>query len=70
MRKVHYPKIVQRADHRWVVMCDGCERDHDSGVPIGVNTPVGSRETAQRLCENHTRGVGTTPRGRGFAERK
>jgi hypothetical protein len=70
MRKVHYPKIVQRADRRWVVVCDDCERDHDSGVPIGINTPVGSREMAQRLWENHARGGGMTSRRRGFAERK
>jgi hypothetical protein len=70
MRKVHYPRIVQRADRRWVVVCDDCERDHDSAVPIGINAPVGSREMAQRLWENHTWGRGMTPRRRGFAERK
>ena len=43
--------------------------DQDS-TPIGINTPVGSREMAQRLWENHTWGRGATPSRRQFAERK
>ena len=53
MRKVHYPKIVQRADRRWLVVCEDCERDKESATPIGINTPVESRERALLLCENH-----------------
>ena len=53
MRKVHHPKIVQRSDSRWIVVCEDCEHDRESATPIGINTPVESRETAQRLWENH-----------------
>jgi len=53
MRKVHHPKIVQRSDRRWLVVCDDCERDHQSATPIGINTPVESLEKAQLLWENH-----------------
>jgi hypothetical protein len=53
MRKVHHPKIVQRADRRWMVVCDDCDLDHQSATPIGINTPVDSREKAQLLWENH-----------------
>jgi hypothetical protein len=68
LRKDHHPKIVQQADGQWLVECHDCLRDQDS-TPIGINTPVGSREMAQRLWENHTWGPGATPRRR-FAERK
>ena len=53
MRKVHHPKIAQRGDRRWVVVCEDCERDHEAATPIGINTPVDSREKAQLLWENH-----------------
>jgi hypothetical protein len=54
LRKVHHPKIVQRADRLWMVVCEDCERDHQSTTPIGINTPVESRDMAQRLRENHS----------------
>lgn len=53
VRKVHHPKIVQRADRRWVVVCEDCERDREAAMPIGINTPVTSREKAELLWENH-----------------
>ena len=53
MRKVHHPKIVQRADRRWLVVCDDCDRDDESVTPIGINTPVESRDKAYLLWENH-----------------
>ena len=53
MRKVHHPKIVQRSDRRWLVACEDCERDHESPTPVGINTPVESREVAQLMYENH-----------------
>jgi len=53
MRKVHHPKIVQRSDRRWAVVCDDCERDHESAMPIGINLPVETHEKAQLLWENH-----------------
>ena len=39
MRKVHHPKIVQRSDRRWMVVCEDCRRDSESAPPIGINTP-------------------------------
>jgi len=53
VRKVHHPKIVQRSDTRWLVVCEDCVKDHESTTPIGINTPVASREVAQLICENH-----------------
>lgn len=53
MRKVHHPKIVQRADRRWMVACEDCERDRDASTPVGINAPVKSREIAELLWENH-----------------
>ena len=53
MRKVHHPKIVQRSDRRWMVVCDDCGQDGESATPIGINTPVESREVVQLLWENH-----------------
>jgi hypothetical protein len=53
MRKVHHPKIVQRSDRRWMVVCEDCERDRDSVTPVGINTPVESRTMAELLWENH-----------------
>ena len=53
MRKVHHPKIVQRADRRWLVVCEDCERDDTSTTPVGINTPVESLEVAQLMWENH-----------------
>jgi hypothetical protein len=54
MRKVHHPKVVQRSDRRWMVVCEDCERDDGSATPVGINTPVQSREMAMFLWENHS----------------
>jgi hypothetical protein len=53
VRKVHHPRIVQRSDRRWMVVCDDCGRDAESATPIGINTPVESRDVVQLLWENH-----------------
>ena len=53
VRKVHHPKIVQRSDRRWMVVCDDCGQDGESATPIGINTPVESRDVVQLLWENH-----------------
>jgi len=53
VRKVHHPKIVQRADSQWLVLCEDCEREREISTPIGINTPVGSLRVAQLLWENH-----------------
>ena len=53
MRKVHHPKIVQRSDRRWMVVCEDCERDLESARPVGINAPVESREMAELLWVNH-----------------
>jgi len=53
MRKVHHPKIVQRSDRRWIVVCEDCERDRESTTPIGINSPVESFEVAELMWGNH-----------------
>jgi hypothetical protein len=53
VRKVHHPKLVQRSDRRWIVVCDDCERDRESSTPVGINTPVESRDVALLMWENH-----------------
>ena len=53
LRKVHHPKIVQRSDGRWMVVCEDCPRAGEAATPVGINTPVESREMAEMLWENH-----------------
>ncbi len=65
LRKIHHPKIVQRSDRLWMVVCDDCERDHQSATPIGIKCPVGSREMAERLWENHSERRGAPSMRRG-----
>jgi hypothetical protein len=36
-----------------VVICSECESDYDAAVPIGIGTPVSSRQMAELLRENH-----------------
>jgi hypothetical protein len=36
-----------------MVVCDDCGRDAESATPIGINTPVESRDVVQLLWENH-----------------
>jgi hypothetical protein len=53
MRKVHHPKIVQRSDSRWMVVCEDCVRE--SGVPphAGIGKPVDSFQEVERIWETH-----------------
>ena len=53
MRKVHHPKLVQRADRQWLVRCDDCAKDRESATPVDINTPVESRVVAELIYENH-----------------
>ena len=53
VRKVHHPKIVQRSDGCWLVVCQDCRRDGESTIPDGINSPVDSFEAAQLLWEGH-----------------
>lgn len=55
MRKVHHPKIVQRADSLWVVVCDDCARDRGSSRPFEIDAPVASLTLARVLWEKHYR---------------
>lgn len=53
MRKVHHPKIAQRSDRRWIVVCEDCKRDSEAATPIGINSPVESFEAAELAWEGH-----------------
>ena len=53
MRKVHHPKIVQRSDARWIVVCDDCGRERGSPKPATIEDPVDSFEDAERIWEGH-----------------
>jgi hypothetical protein len=55
MQATHHPTISQRADLTWVVECVQCRTDVQSEVPIGIGMPLKDKETALRLCENHSR---------------
>ena len=50
----HHPKVTQRPDQAWVVECAQCSNDVVSTVPIGIGMPLRDRETAERLCDNHS----------------
>ena len=65
LRKVHHPKIVQRSDRRWMVVCEDCARDRESATPVGINTPVESREMAELLWRNHCERRRALPARRG-----
>jgi len=64
VRKVHHPKIVQRSDGRWLVVCQDCKRDGESATPEGINSPVESFEAARLLWEGHCE-RGSSPMRRG-----
>ena len=53
LRKVHRPTIVQRVDGRWLVACADCDRDTESPAPVGINSPLKSRQVAEMIFENH-----------------
>jgi hypothetical protein len=53
VRKVHHPKIVQRSDSRWTVMCADCGRERGSAKPASIDDPVESFEAAERIWESH-----------------
>lgn len=48
-----------------MVVCEDCGQDGESAPPIGINTPVESREVVQLLWENHCER--RRPRGRSKA---
>jgi hypothetical protein len=52
-RVPHAPTITEISDGRWVVVCGQCENELDVAVPIGIGTPVTSRQTAELLRANH-----------------
>jgi hypothetical protein len=56
MQGPHHPKVSRRNDGCWVVNCPECQRGahRASEVPIGIGMALASRETAERLVENHT----------------
>jgi hypothetical protein len=53
MQPAHQPKISRRSDGTWVVECAECRADVSSDIPIGIGMPLVTRETAERLQENH-----------------
>jgi hypothetical protein len=53
VRKVHHPKIVQRSDGRWIVVCEDCGRERGSAKPACIGDPVESYEAAERIWEGH-----------------
>jgi hypothetical protein len=53
VRKVHHPKIVQRSDSRWMVVCEDCGRMRGSVKPAVIDDPVESFEAAERIWESH-----------------
>jgi hypothetical protein len=54
MQVGHQPTITRRADSAWVVHCAQCHADRTTALPVGINMPLGARETAELLCENHS----------------
>jgi hypothetical protein len=64
VRKVHHPKIVQRADSLWVVVCNNCARDCGSPRPVDIDAPISSLAMARVLWEKHYQsGRGPVRRG-------
>ena len=55
MQAAHHPTISQGPDQSWVVECMQCRTDMQSEVPIGIGMPLKDKDTALRLCENHSR---------------
>jgi hypothetical protein len=53
MQQGHHPKIARRADGAWVVECAECRSDTTSSIPLGIDMPLTSKETAQLLRDNH-----------------
>jgi hypothetical protein len=49
----HQPKVSRRPDGTWVVECSECRADLCSDIPIGIGMPLLTKETAERLRENH-----------------
>jgi hypothetical protein len=59
---VHHPKIVQRADSSWVVVCGDCARDRGSPRSVDIDAPVASLALARVLWENHYQSAQKTVR--------
>ena len=54
MRKVHHPKIVQRSDTRWIVVCEDCGRERGMAGPADSSkSRLFSFEAAERIWEGH-----------------
>jgi hypothetical protein len=53
VRIVHHPKIVQRSDGRWLVVCQDCQRNNVTATSDGMHTPVDSYAAAERIWEGH-----------------
>jgi hypothetical protein len=51
----HHPIVGKTFDGRWVVACPECRRDRRSAIPIGIDMPMQSLETAELLRDNHAR---------------
>lgn len=54
MQRGHHPKIVRRADGAWMVECPDCRNDATSSIPLGIDMPLASKETAELLRDNHS----------------
>ena len=54
MRTRHHP-MISRAARGWVVECPECRLEARGGqlLPIGIGMLLESKETAERLRENH-----------------
>jgi hypothetical protein len=49
----HEPVVRPRTDGLWEVICPACRLDVDSETPIGIEMPLKSRSTAERIVQNH-----------------
>ena len=48
--------VIKKTNRGWVVECAECRRDAHGGqsLPVGIAMLLESRETAERIWENHT----------------
>ena len=69
MRTCHQPRATKRNNRNWVINCPECTREADHhDVPIGIDMPLESQLTAERLIKNHTT-RGPTRRSRAEPDR-
>ena len=54
MRAPHHP-IIRTVDRGWVVLCPECRLEARGGqsLPIGIGMLLESKQTAERLRQNH-----------------